>query len=173
LSAQKDLPRALQLFARVRENHPSAHYLIIGPDGDDTARVHATVQALGLQGCVSFLGPMAFEDICQRVRGRCFYLQTSRYEGMAMSVVEAMQLGLVPVVTPVGEVAAYCVAGVNAVLVNDEAQAAAELTRLLNRAAEYQTLRISAIQRWQHQPLYAESVLAACEALLSTRQSPT
>jgi glycosyltransferase involved in cell wall biosynthesis len=49
-----------------------------------------------------------------------FYLQTSLQEGMAMSVVEAMQLGLVPVVTPVGQIATYCRDGENSILVGDD-----------------------------------------------------
>ncbi len=34
---------------------------------------------------------------------------------MAISVIEAMQAGLVPIVTPVGEITGYCSDGVNSV----------------------------------------------------------
>lgn len=37
-----------------------------------------------------------------------FYLQMSDVEGMAMSVIEAMSLGIIPIVTKVGEIANYC-----------------------------------------------------------------
>jgi glycosyltransferase involved in cell wall biosynthesis len=166
LSAQKDLPRALRLFARVRERHPEARYLIIGPEGDDTERVKATIETLGLAASVQWLGPMAFDDIVRRVQPCCFYLQTSRYEGMAMSVVEAMQLGLVPVVSPVGEIACYCLADVNAVVVDDDERACDELLLLLQRPDVFTALRARAMQHWQQQPVYSESVLAACRAAL-------
>ena len=42
---------------------------------------------------------------------------------MAFSVVEAMQLGLVPVVTAVGEIRAYCHNGQNAVRIETDEQA--------------------------------------------------
>jgi glycosyltransferase involved in cell wall biosynthesis len=37
-----------------------------------------------------------------------FYIQMSDFEGMAMSVIESMSLGLIPVVTNVGEIGNYC-----------------------------------------------------------------
>jgi glycosyltransferase involved in cell wall biosynthesis len=106
------------------------------------------------------------------VRGACFYLQTSIYEGMAMSVVEAMQLGLLPVVTPVGEIGSYCRDGGNAVVVNNDERAVADVLHLLTDPAAYGTLRQQAIEEWLDKPLYRESVLAACEALTQQDQHP-
>ena len=37
-----------------------------------------------------------------------FFIQLSSYEGMAMSVSESMQLGLIPIVTNVGQIKIYC-----------------------------------------------------------------
>ena len=48
-----------------------------------------------------------------------------------MSVVEAMQIGLVPIVTPVGEIARYCVDGKNAVWVQEDATAVDAVMRLI------------------------------------------
>jgi glycosyltransferase involved in cell wall biosynthesis len=94
------------------------------------------------------------------------YLQTSNFEGMAMSVVEVMQMGLVPVVTFVGEIAAYCRNGCNAVIVESERQTVADLIRLLDSNELYQALRSAAIATWDDKPLYRDSMLDACRALL-------
>jgi glycosyltransferase involved in cell wall biosynthesis len=166
LSAQKNLSRALKLFSAIRQQLPDATYLVIGPDGDEAPSIKALVQEMGLTGAVRLTGPLPFADICEQVRGTCFYLQTSVYEGMAMSVVEAMQLGLVPVVTPVGEIAAYCRSGDNAVMVDDDERAVGEVLGLLANPDAYEALRQRAIHQWLDKPLYRESVLAACEALL-------
>ena len=46
-------------------------------------------------------------DGIKKLANASFYLQTSKFEGFAMSVVESMMMGLVPVVTPVGEIGRY------------------------------------------------------------------
>lgn len=172
LSAQKNLARALTLFSAIRRQRPDASFLVIGPDGDEAPRIKALVQELGLSGAVRLVGPLPFAKICEQVQGACFYLQTSVYEGMAMSVVEAMQLGLVPVVTPVGEIASYCRDGGNAVLVVNDESAVVTVDRLLADPAAYGALRRQAVQEWLGKPLYRDSVLAACEALTLQDRHP-
>lgn len=160
LHPRKDLPRALGLFAAVRRSRPDASFEIIG----------ARIAQLGLDDAVALTGPLDQTAIARRAAGATFYLQTSREEGMAMSVVEAMQLGLVPVVTPAGEIARYCQAGVNAILIAgqngaaDEA-AAAEVVAILADPARLDDLRAAAIGTWADAPLYAEAVLDACREI--------
>lgn len=48
-----------------------------------------------------------------------FFVQFSKYEGMAMSVVEAMQNGVVPIVTNVGEIANYAAHLENAIILKN------------------------------------------------------
>lgn len=169
LSAQKNVGRALGLFARVHAVRPEARFVIIGPDGGEQALLEARVRDAGLTQAVAFAGPLDFAAlqaklVAERVR---FCLQTSRYEGMAMSVTEAMQFGLVPVVTPVGEIARYCRDGDNAVLVgeSDETAVARMLALLADRAA-WDALRERALEAWRDRPLYRDSVLAAARAAL-------
>ncbi len=163
---QKGLRRAIALFAAVHAQWPAARFVVIGPDGGDLAAVRQCVDERGLLGTVDFLGGMDFAGI-QRAAGKAsFYLQTSELEGMAMSVVEAMQLGLVPVVTPVGEIGQYCRSGHNAVIVNDDAAAIREVCQLLRSDACYQTLRANAMATWRDKPLYKDDVLQACRDVL-------
>lgn len=167
LHVQKGIPRALRIFAGVKAQQPDAMFLVIGPDGGDLGRVREVADSLGLAGSLRYLGGMNFTDIQTVARQASFYLQTSELEGMAMSVVEAMQLGLLPVVTPVGEIAHYCRHNENAIMVTEDSRAVDDILSLLNDDARYQFMRQQAVATWRAQPLYKDSVMAACRELIS------
>jgi glycosyltransferase involved in cell wall biosynthesis len=166
INALKGLERALNIFASLQKNQSNARLLIVGPDGGDLARIKNIVDVLGLHKKVKFLGRMDFQEIRAIAASASFYLQTSVIEGMGMSVVEAMQLGLVPVVTPVGEIAQYARHGENAVVVTEEASAVADVLELINDDQRYQKMRQKAIETWTNKPLYKDSVLNACQEVL-------
>ncbi|CAK8715063.1 hypothetical protein GKODMF_06645 [Candidatus Electrothrix gigas] len=111
---------------------------------------------------VRFTGKKNFNEIKELAKNASFYLQTSILEGMAMSVVEAMQLGLVPVVTPVGEIATYCKHKKNSLLITSDQDAVEDVLNLLNNPQKYEQLRNKAIATWADKPLYSESVVQAC-----------
>ena len=77
-----------------------------------------------------------------------------------------MQLGLVPIVTPVGEVGAYCHHGKNSVIIDTDEQAVEDVLRVLSSNESYQALRSMAIASWKQQPLYRDSVLNACRSIV-------
>lgn len=166
LAPQKNLERAIRLFHRIWQARPSGRFTIIGPDAGEKSSLQALCSELGLTAAVRFMGEMSFEGIRELATGQFFYLQTSAYEGMAMSVVEAMQLGLVPVVTPVGEIAHYCRSEVNAVIVNNDDLAATSILQLLGETAAYSQLRRNAIRAWQDQQIYSEAMIAECLRLV-------
>lgn len=170
ITPEKDLDRALRIFAEVFSRQPSARFWIIGPDGGALAAMQQLCNVLGVTKAVAFLGVAMQDEIAAHARTASFYLQTSQFEGMAMSVVESMQMGLVPVVTPVGEIASYCRQGENAVLVESDQQAIETILSLLNCDTVYQEMRSKAVLTWKGKPRYAESVLLACEALLAANQ---
>jgi glycosyltransferase involved in cell wall biosynthesis len=74
-----------------------------------------------------------------------------------------MQLGLVPVVTPVGEVQRYCRDGENAVLVdvNNLDVAADRIVALLGDEKAYARMSKAAHDEWQDCTPYAEDICAA------------
>jgi glycosyltransferase involved in cell wall biosynthesis len=138
----------------------------VGPNSGLLDGLQELCNALKLGDAVKFLGPMQHDDIIRLASQASFYLQTSKYEGMAMSVVESMQLGLVPIVTPVGEIGSYCKHDNNAVIIESDQKAIEDVVKLLNADDSYQRLRFNAIETWKDHPLYRESVLKACEALI-------
>ena len=80
---------------------------------------------------------------------------------MSMAVVEAMQLGLVPVVTNVGEISNYCRHGDNSIIVQKEQDTDSidSILRLLNDPAKFSQMSYAAAEEWQSKATYREDVL--------------
>ncbi|RWX43911.1 Glycosyltransferase involved in cell wall bisynthesis [Candidatus Electrothrix aarhusensis] len=167
IHALKRLERALAIFANIHAVHPEARFIIIGPDGGELARLQKLILSMGLTHAVRFAGEMNFSEIKCLAKDASFYLQTSELEGMAMSVVEGMQLGLVPVVTPVGEISSYCRHQKNSLLITSDRGVAEDILALLNDPQKYEQVRNRAIATWVAKPLYAESVVNACLEIYS------
>jgi glycosyltransferase involved in cell wall biosynthesis len=167
LHPRKRIELALDFFALVHARHPCARFTIIGPDRGEGAMLQAKAAALGVQDAVDFAGPADLDRIARYARDCAFFVQTSRAEGMGMAVVEAMQLGLVPVVTPVGEIGTYVADGRNGICFTSPQDALEKVERLLADPKSYHAMSRAATQTWEGRPLYSEEFLAACGELAS------
>jgi glycosyltransferase involved in cell wall biosynthesis len=161
----KRVDRAIALFARLAEGRPDARLLLIGPDAGSEAELRAQVRGLGLEDRVDFAGTQGFEEIAALAAGHDIFLQLSEQEGAAMSLIEAMQLGLVPVVTPVGEMGAYVRSMRTGIVYGSEDQAVADLERLLADPALFAAIGAAAVDRWAGGRLYHEDVMMAAADL--------
>jgi glycosyltransferase involved in cell wall biosynthesis len=166
IAKQKNLILSIHLFSAVLKFHPDAKLTIIGPDAGELHDIQSLCVSLGLKKSVLFTGPLSHNEIIKHAHKASFYLQTSFSEGMAMSVVEAMQFGLVPVVTPVGEISSYCKDGINAVVVTSEEQTVASILGLLNGNDRYQEIRRRAISTWLDKTIYKDSILMTCNDVI-------
>lgn len=166
LSPQKGLERALKIFSQILALAQDAHFVIIGPDSGVENGLKARVEQLGISKNVSFTGAKSQADINTIASRASFYLQTSIDEGMAMSVVEAMQIGLVPIVTPVGEIARYCVDGKNAVWVQEDVTAVGAVMGLLSDPDQYKRMSYAAAEHWQAKSLYRDDFITAATELI-------
>lgn len=167
LARQKGIDRAIEFVDILRSRGVNVRYEIWGPDGGEQAVLAEQVAAHGLQNYVQFNGPLDRSQLSQVAADATFFLQLSRFEGMGMAVVEAMQLGLIPIVTPVGEIGSY-VQHDRSGLVIDPLQLALgadALQAILNDADRLATVRRNAIDHWHAYPLYADDVCAAAHAL--------
>jgi len=162
LSFQKGLDRAILIFNEIYKSTPDAHFLIIGPDAGAYRHLRQLCENLGLCDAVEMIGAVDHELIVNYAGSASFFLQTSPQEGFSIAVVEAMQMGLVPVVTPVGEIKNYCHPKLNAIFVESDTEAIKEVLSVLSDAQKYHKLQKSAIQTWHDYPLYKESILEAC-----------
>lgn len=94
------------------------------------------------------------------------FFQASKYEGMAMSVVEAMQQGLVCIVTPVGEIQNYSKHLISAIHINDSKNTDFEETaRLLRNKTILKSISVNAQNIFTNSPTYSESLLAFLQLL--------
>ena len=117
----KNIERAISIFYEVYKVNSSAFFDIFGPHTDHKyfEELSNEIRKYGLQDAVKLKGHIDFDDVPKILDGYMFYLQTSHMEGMAISVAESMQLGLVPIITSVGEICNYCTHGLNSIDVDE------------------------------------------------------
>lgn len=112
--AQKRLDRSLELLCALERLRPGGFSLeIIAPNSGLLTSILESAAERGLP--VTWHGAATPEEIFAHATGARFFLQLSDFEGLAMSVREALALGIIPVVTPVGEIRSYTEDGTNAI----------------------------------------------------------
>lgn len=99
LDPVKNLPALLRAHARVLAEHPEARLVIVG-DGPDRDALHAEARALDIAETVVFTGYRA--DVRSVMPAFDVYANSSRYEGVSLTILEAMAAGLPVVATDVG-----------------------------------------------------------------------
>lgn len=99
LDPVKNLPALLRAHARLLAEHPEARLVIVG-DGPDREALLAEARALNLAETVVFTGYRA--DVRAVMPAFDVYANSSRYEGVSLTILEAMAAGLPVVATDVG-----------------------------------------------------------------------
>lgn len=98
-SPKKDHHTLLDAFAQVREAVPDALLLLIGM-GPLEAELRTRVASEGLDSCVRFLGSR--DDVQELLPALDLFVLSSRFEGLPISLLEAMAAGVCCVSTSVG-----------------------------------------------------------------------
>jgi glycosyltransferase involved in cell wall biosynthesis len=148
ISAQKNYPLVLQIaeaLAALGMAGPLPVFRIAGT-GPDLARLRQEVRARGLEGRIEFLGER--HDVPALLRSSDLYLNTSRYEGMPIALLEAMAMALPIVATDVAgnrELVTHGQTGLRAPL-DDPAAIAAAIARLLTSPELYRVLSAGALE---------------------------
>ncbi|SFM34555.1 glycosyltransferase family 4 protein [Shimia aestuarii] len=171
LQSEKNLGLALEVFAAVHQLLPDSKFDIFGPDRGSLDELQEQVAELKLGDAVRFLGAVPQEDLLTNACGYSFYLQTSLFEGMAMSVIEAMAMGLVPVVTPVGEIPSYCHDGHTGIHVTTSGETAQRIVELISQPGSWREMSSRAADRWAEARLFQDDYRDACDNLLSRNQA--
>lgn len=164
LHRHKGIDRAISFMSELLDLGCDGKFEIWGPDGGELDYLSNLVDEKGISDHIAFMGAAQSCNLMEIAARNSFFLQFSHYEGMAMSVVEAMQFGLVPVVTPVGEISRYCQAGTNAVIVDNVEKpehAINEVLMLLQDEDRYRQYQHAAQSYWSYSKLYRDDV---CEA---------
>jgi len=166
LNSIKRVDLAISVIAWLRSQGVDATLAVFGRDEGAGANISAQIDRLGLQQQVQIHSEVSPVDKQAIFRSFPFYIQLSAQEGMAMSVAEAMQNGLVCVVTAVGEIGNYAKDGVSAVLLDPTTAESWEesLDKLLNVLKSEEMCRSisnSAYQVFKGAPVFSESLVAA------------
>ena len=164
LSKIKKIDTAIDLFSVILSRFKNSKFYIYGPDFGEKNRLLNIVGRRGMAGNVFFYDAVDHEYISEVAHQADFYLQLSEHEGMAMSVIEAMQLGLVPVVTPVGEIPEYCQHLKNSIIYRSHHQAVADICNVWNDAIKFAEVSDNATKEWLGAPLYRESFVDAVKS---------
>lgn len=96
---QKRLDDWLRVARLVVNAVPGTHFLLVG-DGPERSMIEARVAELCLQEVVHFAGLQ--EETRPFFAAMDVYLMTSQFEGLPIALLEAMSMGIPPVVTSVG-----------------------------------------------------------------------
>jgi L-malate glycosyltransferase len=99
LDPVKNLPLLLRAHAALLATHPNAIAVIIGA-GPERAALEATASELGIINSVRFTGHR--QDVRFLMSAFDVYVNTSVYEGVSLTILEAMASALPVVATPVG-----------------------------------------------------------------------
>jgi teichuronic acid biosynthesis glycosyltransferase TuaC len=105
LVERKGFHRVMDCLPPLRQQFPTLRYLIAGgggAEGDWSERLRRQVAALGLNEVVTFLGPVASEQLGVFLSGADVFVLATRNEGWANVFLEAMACGLPVVTTDVG-----------------------------------------------------------------------
>jgi glycosyltransferase involved in cell wall biosynthesis len=118
LERQKDPELLVESFAAALERGIAARLLIVG-DGGLRQVTDRRARAIGLGDRIHFLGFRPRHEIARLLGAADCFLLASRFEGMPISVLEALASGLPVVSTSVGEVPRLVGSGVNGWLAAD------------------------------------------------------
>ena len=105
LVERKGFHRVIAAMPELLDQFPGLIYLVIGgpsPEGDVTTQLRQQVADLQLSDAVRFLGPLAAEKLSLPLSAADVFVLSTRNEGWANVLLEAMACGLPVVATDVG-----------------------------------------------------------------------
>ena len=119
---------------------------------------------------IYFLNTIPLESVSSAMINFDFLIQLSNFEGMALSVVEAMNVGLVPIVTPVGEIASYSKDGENAIWLEGDFDSnlyelVSKVKKVVDNPNLYKQLSINASNTFKNSKKYNEAMIEAIESI--------
>lgn len=166
LAKQKRVDKAIKLFYRINKKAPDSLFYIYGPDRGELKDLKKLVEKLNLADKILFMGDKSPDDYPEEALSSKFFINTSTHEGMAIAITEAMQIGLVPIVTPVGEIANYCKDSYNSIYYDEEESTAGKVLELLSDLKLYSELSKNAISFWASKLDYSTDFKQNCSRVI-------
>tara|TARA_B100000242_G_C43051812_1_gene491483 strand:- start:1133 stop:2209 length:1077 start_codon:yes stop_codon:yes gene_type:complete len=166
----KNLKKAIKFFNKFYCLDNSSKLTLIGHDYGMKNEIRKIIRNLKLTNNVKILKFMDMKDITEIVKDYSFFLQLSSYEGMAMAVVESMQLGLIPIVTNVGEIENYCIDLKNSIIYEGMQDTFEKVLKVKNNYKNCKEISNRAISTWNNKNLYHEDIFFLCQSLYDERE---
>ena len=114
---QKNHKGLLEMFRKLKASHPQCRLELIG-DGELRAEMEVHAQKLGIADSVSFLGSQS--NVYPYLQKADLFVLPSKYEGMPMTIIEAMGSGLAVVAADVGGIRDMLMDGVSGYLAHNQ-----------------------------------------------------
>lgn len=163
----KNLPMVIKVIKFLRGNSIPAVLDIFGRNDGDLEEAMQVINDAKLGPFVNFKGEVASNKRNELFSQYNFYLQLSSFEGMAMSVAEAMQHGLVCIVSPVGEIVHYAKDMDSAIFIDIfKADWESDLKKVLNVIRNpdlYFQMSQNCHKNFLNKVVYADSLIQALE----------
>lgn len=114
---------AIKVLGIVKDKYPMAELCMVGPDKENLiSECKKYAEELNLQ--VTFTGKLEKKDWVELSKKYNIFINTTHFDNMPISVIEAMALGLPVISTNVGGISCLIKHNVNGLLVNDNDAAA-------------------------------------------------
>lgn len=160
----KNIPLAIDTIHYLRRRGIQATLDIFGKPSAHQHEVKKHIQDTHLQSFVQFRGELTTASRQEIFKEYNFLIQLSRVEGMAMSVAEAMQNGIVCAVTPVGEIPNYSVDMKSAVFMSfqtphDWNQSLKKLEGVIRNPELYESISFNCWHDFQDVQTYSDSLI--------------
>lgn len=164
LNTIKNIPSAIEAIAYLRKNGLNVVLDIYGRDDGAQYFVEAAIKDNNMESVVTLKGEISPNErfgLFEQYHG---LIQCSLFEGMAMSVVEAMQYGMVCFVTPVGEIPNYSADLLSAVYINVDDNSSKlnsfdKMKRVLSDVELCKKISYNAWKNFEGKPVYADSLV--------------
>lgn len=149
LVPEKDIVTLLRAAQVVLMQQPAMRFLIAS-DGPERLKLMSLAEELGIAGNIDFLGLLPETEISEKMAGVDLVASSSLYEGMPVSLIEAMALAKPVVATAVGGVPEVVEDGVTGMLVPlcDPAALASAILAISSDRELHQRMSRAARQRY-------------------------
>ncbi|ENU5815899.1 glycosyltransferase [Vibrio fluvialis] len=156
-SKDKNLIKSLVFIKAIKDQGLSVKFDLFGRDDGDLEQLISFIKNNNLQDIVTINSPISPFEVESRMREYNFYLQTSNFEGMAISVFQAVRNGLIACVTPVGEIKNYTSHMINSFHLDAEnvCNSASEFISLYNDD-EFECLSLGMIIDSEKYPIFSD-----------------
>ncbi len=175
LAVEKDVPLFIQAVGEIIRRNPRRRFrALVAGDGPERARVEHAIRVQGLQGAVELLGYCDYVPEVLAVSRFAFL--TSRFEGSSVTLLEAMAMRQVAVVSDAGNAREVIEDGVSGFIIRSRRPEdfAARVTEVLAdpaREAEMgRRARATVLERYDLRDMVRVYADAAAQALAARRQ---